>query len=155
VVDDERKLARRDEYSPFSIMREFDKIFEDFRKGFDNLFIEPRLMTMPSIRAPIMDIIDEGDKYSITAEIPGIPKEDINIEITKNILEIKAEQKMEKEEKKEGYIRKERGQRSFYRQVALPEEIDAEKIEATLNNGILSIEIPKKEPTPKKKIEIK
>ncbi|MHA1385438.1 MAG: Hsp20/alpha crystallin family protein [Candidatus Helarchaeota archaeon] len=102
-----------------------------------------------------MDLIDKGDKYSIIAEIPGIPKEDINIEITKNVLEIKAENKTVKEEKKEGYIKRERGQRSFYRRVVLPEEIIADKIEAELKNGILSIDIPKKEPEPKKKIEIK
>ena len=155
MSEDEKGLAKRDEYSSFSLLRDFDKIFDDFRKGFDNIFFEPKYMTIPTIRAPIMDIIDEGDNYALTAEVPGIPKENITIEFSKNILEIKAEHKQEAEEKKEGYIRKERGQRSFYRQIALPEEVEADKIEAELKDGILNVKIPKKEPEPKKKISVK
>ncbi|MHA1378448.1 MAG: Hsp20/alpha crystallin family protein [Candidatus Helarchaeota archaeon] len=155
MSEDDKKLVKRDEYSPFGFISEFDKIFDDFRRGFDSLLFEPRLMPLTTIRAPVMDIIDQDDKFVITAEVPGIPKEKIDIHIVKNKLEIKAEDKVEKEEKKEGYIRRERGQRSFYRQIILPEDVDAEKIDANLKNGILEVVIPKKEPEPKKKITVK
>jgi len=154
-LDKEKNLARRDEYFPSSMIINFDRIFDDFRKGFDNLFFEPNLMPLTTIRTPIIDIIDEGDMYSIIAEIPGIAKENINVEIAKNTLEIKVEQKTEKNEKKEAYIQQEKGQRSFYQRIILPEEIIADKIEAKLNNGILHITVSKKEPEPTKKIEIK
>ena len=147
-------LAKREKYSSFSLMRDFDKIFDDFRRGFGDLFLTRRI-AMPTIRTPIMDIVDEGAKYSITAEIPGIPKDNINVEISKNKLEIKAEHKTEKEEKQEGYLRKERGHKSFYRQMILPEDVKGDGIDATIKDGILSITVPKKEPEPKKTIEIK
>ncbi len=154
-MSEKRELARRDEFSPFGLIDSFDRIFDDFRKGFDDIFLGPRYMTLPTIRAPVMDILDEGDKYLINAEVPGLDKGDINIELNKNVLEIKAEKNEELKEKKEGYLKKERGYKSFYRQIALPEEVDTEKIEANLEKGILTIKIPKKEPEPKKKISIK
>ena len=154
-MSEKKELVKRDEISPFGLMDSFDRIFDDFRKGFDDIFLGPRFITLPSIRAPVMDVLDEGDKYIVHAEVPGLDKEDVSIELSKNILEIKAEKKQEVEEKKEGYLRKERGYTSFYRQIALPEQVKTEKIEANLDKGILTITIPKKEPEPKKKIEIK
>ncbi|MHA1786123.1 MAG: Hsp20/alpha crystallin family protein [Candidatus Helarchaeota archaeon] len=152
---DKKDLVKSDAYSHLNLMNQFDRIFEDFRKGFDDLFWGPTYMAIPTIRTPVVDILDKGDKYLIHAEMPGLDKEDVTIELNKNILEIKAEKKEEIEEKKEGYLRKERGYQSFYRQLALPEEIIADKIEAKLDKGILTITVPKKEPEPKKKIEIK
>ena len=154
-MSERKDLATRDEKSPFGIMDSFDRIFDDFRKGFDDIFWGPSFITLPAIRSAVMDVLDEGDKYVVHAEVPGLDKEDVSIELSKNVLEIKAEKKQEIEEKKEGYLRKERGYKSFYRQIVLPEEVKTDKIEASLDKGILTIRIPKKEPEPKKKIEIK
>jgi HSP20 family protein len=154
--------VRRGEIAPSTVFRPFewvtdiDRWFDDFRSSFDELFYRPhRLMEAPLLRTPAMDVYDEGDQYVISAELPGLDKSDIDIEMTKDTLVIKAEQEEEKEIQKEGVLRKERGKRAFYRKFTLPDDVKQEEIEATLDKGILRLTIPKKEPEPAKKVEIK
>jgi HSP20 family protein len=143
-------------FRPFEWVTDIDRWFDDFRRGFDELFYRPhRIMEMPLLRVPAMDVIEHEDHYEITAELPGLDKEDVDIQIQKDTLEIKAEKKEEKEIKRKGYMRRERGRRTFYRKLALPEDTVSEKIEASLDKGILTLTLPKKEPEPAKKVEIK
>ncbi len=104
---------------------------------------------------PRMDIKEEEKEYIITAEVPGFKKDDINIEIRNDVMTISSEHKEEKEEKKEGYIYKERSHRAFSRSFRIPEGVTAEEVSAKLEDGILTIHIPKREPEKPKKIEIK
>jgi len=104
---------------------------------------------------PRMDIKESDSEYTITAEIPGFTREEISIEVKDNTLTISSEHKDEKEDQKEGYIYKERSERSFTRSIGIPENIKAEEINATLDNGLLSLTIPKKERVEPRKIEIK
>ncbi len=102
------------------------------------------------------DIIDKGDKYLLQAELPGFKKEEIQIDIHDNTLNIHAEHKEEKEEKKDNYVRRERRYGSFSRSFDIS-NIDVDKIMACYNEGILELEMPKIEgklPEPKK-IDIK
>lgn len=87
--------------------------------------------------------------------MPGVSKEDISISIKGDTLEIKAEKKEEKKEEDAGFLRKERTYKNYYRSLTLPEPINTEKINATFDNGVLNIEIPKAEKKEEKKIEIK
>ena len=105
-------------------------------------------MPMASISC---DVLDEGDRYVIHAEMPGVEKKDVKLNGSDNNIEISAEHKEESEEKKKDYLRKERKAISYYRRLPLPEKVDSSKATAKLNNGILTVDIPKVTPTPKSK----
>ena len=105
--------------------------------------------------APSIDISEKDGKIVVAADMPGVEKEDITITIKGNVLEISAEKKEETEESEEGYIRRERSYRKFYRSVALSAEVDEDRVDATFKNGVLRIEMPKIGVEEVKKIEVK
>jgi HSP20 family protein len=97
-----------------------------------------------------VDIREEDDAFFVEAEVPGLSAEDVNVDIEKNILTIRGERKVEKEEGEGRYRRIERRYGSFSRSFSLPETVDAEKISADLRNGVLALRLPKKEaPSPR------
>ena len=136
--------------TPFG--RNFDlfNIFNDMDKDFFG-----GAMPMNSCRT---DIRDEGDKYVMESELPGFEKEDIKLDLNGSYLVISAEHKTENSEKddKGNYIRRERSFGSYKRSFDIP-DVDVEKINAEYKNGILTIDLPKKQPeTPvAKRLEIK
>jgi HSP20 family protein len=90
--------------------------------------------------------------------MPGIPKNDINIEVTPNSVEISAEHQESEEEEKKNWLRRERSSMSYYRSFELPEEIKSDNVDAELKDGILTVTLPKVKPKPErksKKINIK
>ena len=91
------------------------------------------------------DILDEGDHSLLQAELPGFAREDIHVDLTGDRLEIRAEQKSEREEKEEQYIRKERRQGSYTRRFTL-NGIRNEEITASYRDGVLELKLPKKLP---------
>jgi HSP20 family protein len=111
---------------------------------------------LAEIATPSVDVKDEEGKIIVAADIPGVEKGDISISVKGDMLEITAEKKEEKEEKEEGYLRRERSYRKFYRSIPLPTEVDKDKAEASLKDGVLKISMPKlKEAEEVKKIELK
>lgn len=165
--DDEKKsreLAIRRE-SPFSLFQDMDRMLEDLWRGFDDInwplsrrrYRPIKWEEMPVFRTPLSNITENEKEYNVTAELPGLDKGDIEITVHEGTLEIKGEQKKEKEEKKEGYVRREYSSASYYRAFNLPENIDQNAIDANLDKGILKVKIQKKEPEKKekKKIEVK
>jgi HSP20 family protein len=104
---------------------------------------------------PYVDIKDKEGKIIVAADIPGVEKGDISINIRGDTLEISAEKREEKEEKEEGYIKRERSYKKFYRSVPLPTEVDKDKVDATFKNGVLQIVMPKIAGEEVKKIEVK
>jgi len=161
-----RELTVRRE-NPFSLFQEMDRMFDSFfnddfwpfglsrrRRPFSLIIRDDE----PVFRTPLSNITETDKTFEISAELPGMDKSDIQLTITDNMLEIKGEQKEEKEEAKEGeYVRRECRSTSFYRAFNLPENIDEEKIDANLDKGVLKVSIPKVEPVKpeKKQIEIK
>jgi len=148
---------------PVDLWSEMDRMFENFRTEFDGLFwpwgqrTQP-VTTMIEKRTPPMDIADLGDHYEMKLEMPGIPKDKINIEVTPNSIEVKADHDENKEEKGKNWLRRERHSMSFYRALELPEELKTDNIDAELRNGILHLTLPKMDPKPEqraKKITIK
>ena len=143
--------------------------FEELRRMQERMYrifseIEPSFMERKMLPAtggelatvePFVDVIDKGDKVVVAADVPGVEKEDLSVNISGDRLEISAERKKEAEEKKEGYVRRERTYTSYYRLVPLPAEVDADKADATFENGVLEISMPKVKAIEKKKIEIK
>ena len=113
---------------PYRPMREFDEFFEPARE---------------MMKAFSTDIIDNGDGFTLNAELPGFKKEDIKINIEKDLLTISAERKSEEKEDEPNYVRKERFYGSYSRCFDL-KGIDTDKIEASYNDGVLSLVLPKK-----------
>jgi len=130
-----------------------DRAFDNFRRDLEkSLASFPAIPTLfPNIKSMSCDIIDEGDKYLIKLEMPGVKKEEINLNVSDNSIEISAQHKEEEEEKKKNYLRKERSEISYYRTLPLPEKVLSDKTQAKLTDGILNVTIPKAVPTPKPK----
>ena len=106
--------------------------------------------------SPKVDVVEEKDSYRILAEIPGLDKKDISVEVANGILTIKGEKKEEKVEKdKDRYYHSERHYGSFERNFKLSDTISTEDIEAKYNNGVLEVVLKKTEKAKPKQVEIK
>ena len=100
---------------------------------------------------PVVDVYDNGKKIVIKAELPGVDKKDIRVDLKDGILTLTGERSYEKDVNEENYHRKERAFGKFYRSFALHEGLDPDKIDADYKDGVLKVEIPKpKEKRPKK-----
>jgi HSP20 family protein len=105
-------------------------------------------------RQPIVDIYDNDDNIVIKAELPGIDKKDIDIDVKNGVLTLKGERRVDNETKKEKYYRRERAFGRFERAFRLPAEVDPENINASYKDGVLTIDIPKPENQKTKQISV-
>ena len=103
---------------------------------------------------PPVDIQETADAYRLVAELPGMTKEDINITLENNVLRLSGERKFEKDIKKDGYQRVERTYGTFARAFTLPSQVNHDKVEASFENGLLTISVPKAEQAKPRKITI-
>lgn len=103
---------------------------------------------------PVVDIYENEDAIVIKAELPGIDKKDIKVDLKDRVLTLEGERSRENEVKKEDYYRKERAFGRFQRSFTLSAEIDPEKIKAEFKDGVLKVEIPKPEEKKPKKIAV-
>jgi HSP20 family protein len=102
-----------------------------------------RVVPTPATWVPKMDVFDKNGALVVRAELPGIKKEDVTVELEGGDLIVKGESKAESEVKQEDFYRIERSRGSFYRCLPLPFEVKPEQIKATYADGVLEIEIPK------------
>ena len=109
----------------------------------------------PNMKQTAIDIIDTGKEFKVVAEMPGVSKKDIDVSITDNKVSICGEMKTEIEDKNEGYVRHERSYSTLCRSMAFPQEVNPDKAEATLKDGILEIKVAKKTPTKGRNIPVK
>jgi HSP20 family protein len=150
-----------------SLREEVDRLFDDFGRGYwqplrRSLFAAGPLVRRelnwdtPSVTPPV-DVIESEKAYEIMAEVPGMDAKNIEVKVANGTLIIKGEKQEEKEEKKKDYYLHERTFGSFERSFSVPESVDADKIEASFKNGVLTMILPKKPEAqnPAKKIEIK
>ncbi len=145
----------RDDFRRFEEM--MNRMFEDF-------WGRPRRQLLPSgergemlpaeYRQPFIDIVETDKEVIATAEMPGLEKEDIKINLTEDRLEISAETKREEEKKEKGYVYRERRSGSYYRAITLPSPVDPNNAQASYKNGILEIKMPKTEVKEKKEIKV-
>lgn len=103
---------------------------------------------------PSADIEDRGRDFCVTAELPGFNKEDVSIDVSDDSVVVQARKTMSEEEKNKNYIRRERATQTYYRRIDLPEKVNSAEAKANLNNGVLEITLPKKEPKETKKLTI-
>ncbi len=157
VLAIERRRRRRDliPRDPFDIIRRFreemEDTFHDFMGGLSSSF--PGLK---EFRTPPIDIQETENEIIVHADIPGYSKKEIDIEIAGDRLRIKAESKVEKEEEKKGYHRRERSYKGFYRELLLPKGTKSkpEESKASYKNGVLEVILPKTEEEKGKKLKI-
>ncbi|WP_188439407.1 Hsp20/alpha crystallin family protein [Planktosalinus lacus] len=145
-------LVKRNQASPStSLWRPMDgwlpSIFED-------LFNDSRLADVSTFGStlPAVNIKETADDFLVEVAVPGKKKEDFNIELDQNVLTISSEEKSENEESSDDgrYSRKEFNYTAFKRAFTLPETVEQEKIKATYDNGVLSIQVPKREESKQK-----
>lgn len=133
----------------------FDYMNRFLERDSSDVFLNDGSFVETSTWKPYVDIKEESNRFLIRADIPGVDAKDIEINMENSILSIKGERTTFSKEEKEGYTRIERLQGQFYRRFTLPDTADAEKIQARSKNGVIEIEIPKKEKALLKKITIK
>ena len=129
-----------------NFMREMERMTRPWSFPMDWQF--PSMFEARDMRMALYELADRGDKFELQVEVPGIEKEKIDLKATKYSIEISGKHSEKTEEKKgKRYLYTERLYRSFYRNVALPEEIVPSKVAAKVENGVLKVDLPKKTPT--------
>ncbi len=151
-------------WQPFeSLRQEMDRVFEDFMRGLGrfpvsrSLFdVEPMLRYERAVglSAPAVDVVEKESEFQITAELPGLDEKDIEVNVGDDVLSIRGEKKEQREEKAKNYHLSERRYGSFQRTFQLPSGIDAEKIAATFQKGVLTVTLPKTPEAQKKEKKI-
>jgi len=153
-------------WRPFeSLRREVDRLFEDFDRGSWGFpFRRSTFALEPFWRSeltwgttPAVDITESDKAYEITADLPGMAEKDIEVKLANGGLIVKGQRQEEKEEKKKDYYLQERRYGSFERCFRVPDGVDADKVEATFKNGVLTVTLPKTAEAQKaeKKIAVK
>ena len=132
----------------YSLQDEINRMFEEFsgrpQDADDNMM---RLV-------PAADVMENKDNFLVTAELPGIHKEDIRVTVQNNMLTVSGEKKKETENKGDTWHRVERNYGSFSRSFELPAMVDPGKIKAEFKDGVLTIELPKAEEAKPKEIAV-
>ena len=144
------------------VLTTFDDLVDDFRRNFiesiafpmDWVSVEP----VVPVREATVDLVDEGNRFVVHAELPGVAKDKIDVALTNDGIEISAETDFETEDTAKNFVVRERVYSHVYKQLSFPEEVIPEQAESTFKNGLLEVCIPKKTiaPAPKKhKVEVK
>ena len=155
-------LARHGErerwVNPFALMR---RLSDEMDRAFATSFGLPAWgrtgitgIEEEGMWAPAVEVSERDNQLVVTAELPGMNKDNVKVEVTNDGLVIQGERKREHEEKRQGYYRSERSYGHFYRVVPLPEGIDADKAKAQFKDGILQVEVPIPEAMQRKHREI-
>ena len=127
----------------------------NIHRFFDNFFFPPAMGDgKTEFRNPAVDVYADDDNFFIKAELPGLDKKDISVDVKDGILTLRGECSAENEAKEEKYYQKERTFGKFERTFTLPAHIDTEKIKADYKDGVLKIGIPKPEEVKPKRITI-
>ncbi len=133
----------------FNLGRDFERLFAD------NVYPSERELLEKGFCSPKTDIYEDKDKYVFSLEVPGVKKENINIEFNENLLTVSGQKEIEKELKEENFYRIERGYGKFSRSFSVPRDVDVKGVEAHLQDGVLTLVMPKIEEQKAKSIEIK
>jgi len=127
-------------FEPFGALRsEIDKLFDDFVSP-SSLFLRP---TNPASISPALELIDKGAAYQLTAELPGLKADDIDVSVADGVLTVSGEKREESEREANGVLLNERRYGVFRRQVSLPSDVDPDTVEAHFKHGVLRVEIAK------------
>jgi len=153
--------------SPRSLWREMDRLMEDFEspptlgsriaRVFQDFLGESRREGAQALTGfvPSLDLVEKDNEYVMKADLPGMREQDINVEVgDDNVLTISGERSQEENKNVRGYQYSERSYGSFSRSIELPRGVDASKVKAEFNNGVLEVRFPKGEPARARKIPL-
>jgi HSP20 family protein len=143
--------------SPFRTFQrmadQVDRMFDDF--GFGRRWGSPVWReTGVDAWAPEIDVFQKNNELTIRADLPGLRREDVTVDITDNTVRIQGERKREHEEEREGYYRSERSYGSFYREITLPEGAITDQAKASFKDGVLEIAMPAPPASKGRRLEI-
>jgi HSP20 family protein len=135
-------------------LQDIERVTDRMRRMLDETFGDwPSALQQAGAWTPSVDIEETDDAYAVEAELPGVKRDDVDIELSGNELSISGEVK---ETERKGVLRKQtRHVGRFEYRVRLPEQLDPEQVEADLKDGVLMVRVPKSERAARKKIEIK
>lgn len=144
-------IARFDPFRDLHILKErMDRLFDDTlsrSRGGDDI--------LQGRWAPAVDVYEDDESIVLEAELPGMSKKDIRVNVNHGVLTIEGERKFSKETKEENYHRIERSYGSFTRSFTLPSAVDVDKIQAEHRDGVLTVRLPKRPEAKPKQIEVK
>ena len=137
--------------------RRIDNIFDNFRNNIESImdplsswgyfpsYSRSQMEQGEGVRTPTYDMVDDGDRYKLIVELPGINKDNIRVKAMDDSVEISAEQSQEEDERKKSFVYNQRSYSSFYCRIPVPEEILSSEVTAKADNkGILRVQLPKK-----------
>ena len=142
-------IRRNHNWDPFSVLDEFQK---DLNRAFDHSLAKRGDWHGRFI--PEVDVTEESDRYVLHADLPGLVKEDVSISVQGNVLTLRGERKGKVEKTEKNTYYSERSFGSFSRSMEFPTEIQAEKVNASYENGVLKVDLPKAESAKPKQIDI-
>jgi HSP20 family protein len=148
-----QRIQRRDPTrlgDPFSMLDRFagemERMFDDF--GFNRGWLTPRggrnwpAISQTAVWAPEIEVYQQNNELIVRADLPGMKKEDVNIEVTDNELIISGERREERQSEREGVYRSERTYGNFYRAIPLPEGAITDQAKASFRDGVLEVTLP-------------
>jgi len=142
----ERRLPiRREEEHPLRVLqRDMNRLFDEFFGGFGlapfGMFREPW-----DVFSPRVDVVENDKEVRVSAELPGMDENEIEVSLANDVLTISGEKKEEAEHRGRDYYHMERSYGAFRRSIPLPSEVEADKAEATFKRGVLTVVLPKTE----------
>src|ERR671923_1781553 len=139
-------------WDPF---QELSSIQNELNRLFGQTFGEGSEEVRMAAWVPAVDVAETQDRFLITAELPGLRPEDVDISVENSVLRIQGERRFYDERKEDDFHRIERRFGSFTRSITLPSTADAENIQASFDAGVLTIEVPKREEAKPRKIQVK
>lgn len=154
---------------PFTVMQrmaeDMDRLFEQFGFGRTGLGLGPSwgslansdIGSLPALWAPQIETIQRNDRLVVRADLPGVDKGDVHVEVENGVLTISGERRNERDEEREGFYRSERSYGQFFRAIPLPEGVQTDQCEAKFDGGVLevSLPVPKQEEHRAKRVQIR
>jgi len=151
------KLTRTPTGAP-TLIRDFDEVFDRLFTTplpFPTFGFEPMKKVIEGTWTPAIDLTENEKEYVVRVEVPGIPRENLDVHLEGDILTLTGHREKEVRQEKENVLWEEREAGKFLRTIRLPKAVEANKIEAVYNEGLLTVRLPKTEPAVKSKILIK
>src|SRR5437879_4770091 len=137
--------------SPFDWFQEMDRWFDDFRQSFNDRVWGSSLSrseeTSFQVREPLVDLIDKGSEFVVRAELPGVAKEDVDLTVTPDGIQIRAEVNRSREEKEKNYYYQERTYQALQRALKFPAEVKPDLAAANQEDGVVAVQLPTQDTT--------
>jgi HSP20 family protein len=134
--------------------RELEQLQNEINRLFELDYSDRSTGIFDRASSPAIDVIEQNDGFSVVCDLPGVDQKDIDVSIGNNVLTIKGEKKMSTKSEKAKFFRKDEWAGSFQRTLALPTTVDPEKITAELNDGVLTVQLAKRDEVKPRQISV-